>query len=199
MRTMKIWRKSRLSECHANLFANGRVRAIYVNISVMCAALLSLASCRPSARQAMADVVQPTDSTEAVTSADTLRLVITDKSLSQTDSLIRRILKLPLDSIVVEMVNNTDSTCMTGEAYTIEQRINKEWKALPIKPRKDGAVYAFNNIGYELAPHSSRQFSIHVEPDKYDFERGKEFRIAKDFLKSGQSNPQSVYCYFSFE
>ena len=42
---MKIWRKSRLSECHANLFANGRVRAIYVNIFVMCAALLSLASC----------------------------------------------------------------------------------------------------------------------------------------------------------
>ena len=42
---MKIWRKSRLSECHANLFANGRVRAIYVNILVMCAAMLSLASC----------------------------------------------------------------------------------------------------------------------------------------------------------
>ena len=139
-------------------------------------AALAFASCRPTARQAVADVVQPTDSTEAVTSADTLRLVITDKSLSQTDSLIRRILKLPLDSIVVEMVNNTDSTCMTGEAYTID-----------------------NDIGYELAPHSSRQFSIHVEPDKYDFERGKEFRIAKDFLKSGQSNPQSVYCYFSFE
>ena len=45
MRTMKIWRKSRLSECHANLFVNGRVRAIYVNIFVMCAAMLSLASC----------------------------------------------------------------------------------------------------------------------------------------------------------
>ena len=45
MRTMKIWRKLRLSECHANLFANGRVRAIYVNIFVMCAALLSLVSC----------------------------------------------------------------------------------------------------------------------------------------------------------
>ena len=176
MKTMKLWR-----------------------IAFMMLAAFSLASCKPSARQTAADAEQPTDSTEAVTSADTLRLVITDKHLSQTDSLIRRILKLPLDSIVVEMVNNTDSTCMTGEAYTIEQRINKEWKALPIKPRKDGAVYAFNDIGYELAPHSSRQFSIHVEPDKYDFERGKEFRIAKDFLKSGQSNPQSVYCYFSFE
>ena len=88
---------------------------------------------------------------------------------------------------------------ISGEAYTIEQRVNDVWTILPIKPRKDGAVYAFNDIGYELAPHSSRQFSIHVEPDKYDFERGKEFRIAKDFLKSGQSNPQSVYCYFSFE
>jgi len=162
-------------------------------------AAFSLASCRPTARQAMADVVQPTDSTEAVTSADTLRLVITGKSLSQTDSLIRRILKLPLDSIVVEMVNNTDSTCMTGEAYTIEQRINKEWKTLPIKPRKDGAVYAFNDIGYELAPHSTRLFTIYVDSDKYDFERGQEYRIVKEFFKKGKKVPQSVYCYFSFE
>ena len=91
---------------------------------------LVLASCRPTARQTVADVVQSTDSTEAVTSADTLRLVIADKSLSQTDSFIRRTLKLPLGSIVVEMINNTDSTCMTGEAYTIEQRVNDEWTVL---------------------------------------------------------------------
>ena len=107
--------------------------------------------------------------------------------------------KLPLDTIAVEMVNNTDSTCMTGEAYTIEQRINKEWKALPIKPRKDGAVYAFNDIGYELAPHSTRLFTIHVDSDKYDFERGQEYRIVKEFFKKGKKVPQSVYCYFSFE
>ena len=162
-------------------------------------ATLAFASCRPTARQTAADAEQPTDNTEAVTNADTLRLVITDKHLAQTDSLIRRTLKLPLNSIVVEMMNNTDSTCMTGEAYTIEQRINKEWKALPIKPRKDGAVYAFNEIGYELAPHSSRQFSIHVEPDKYDFERGQEYRIVKEFFKKGKKVLQSVYCYFSFE
>ena len=118
---MKIWRKSRLSECHANLFANGRVRAIYVNIFVM------------------------------------------------------------------------------GEAYTIEQRVNDVWTILPIKPRKDGAVYAFNDIGYELAPHSTRLFTIHVEPDKYDFERGQEYRIVKEFFKKGKRVPQSVYFYFSFE
>ena len=162
-------------------------------------ATLAFASCRPTARQTVTDAEQPTDSTEAVTSADTLRLVIADKSLSQTNSLIRRILKLPLDSIVVEMMNNTDSTCTTGEAYAIEQRTNSEWKALPIKTREDGAICAFSDIGYEIAPHSFRLFTIHVESDKYDFERGQEYRIVKEFFKSKQLNPQSVYCYFTVE
>ena len=143
MKTMKLWR-----------------------IAFMMLTAFSLASCKPSARQTAADAEQPTDSTEAVTSADTLRLVITDKHLSQTDSLIRRTLRLPLDSITVEIVNNTESTC---------------------------------NIGYELAPHSTRLFTIHVEPDKYDFERGQIYRIVKEFFKKGKRIPQSVYCYFSFE
>ena len=143
MRTMKLWR-----------------------ITFALLAAFSLASCRPTARQAVADVVQPTDSTEAVTSADILRLVITDKHLSRTDSLTRRTLRLPLDSITVEIVNNTESTCITGEAYTIEQRVNDVWTILPIKPRKDGAVYAFNDIGYELASHSTRLFTIYVDSDK---------------------------------
>ena len=176
MKTMKLWR-----------------------IAFMMLAAFSLASCKPSAQQTVADAEQPTDSTEAVTSADTLRLVIADKSLSQTNSLIRRTLRLPLDSITVEIVNNTESTCMTGEAYTIEQQVNDVWTILHIKPRKDGAVYAFNDIGYELAPHSTRLFTIHVEPDKYDFESGREYRIVKELSISRQSNPQSVYCYFTIE
>ena len=53
-------------------------------------AALAFDSCRPTARQTVTDAEQPTDSTEAVTSADTLRLVITDKHLVQTDFLIRR-------------------------------------------------------------------------------------------------------------
>ena len=162
-------------------------------------AALAFDSCRPTAQQTVADAEQPTDSTEAVTSADALRLVITDKHLAQTDSLTRRTLRLPLDSITVEIVNNTESTCITGEAYTIEQRVNDVWTILPIKPRKDGAVYAFNDIGYELAPHSTRLFTIHVEPAKYDFERGQIYRIVKEFFKEGKKVPQNVYCYFSFE
>ena len=176
MKTKKIWR-----------------------IAFMMLAAFYLASCKPSARQAMVDAEQTTDSTEAVTSAAPLRMVITDKHLSQTDSLTRRTLRLPLDSITVEIVNNTESTCITGEAYTIEQRVNDVWTILPIKPRKDGAVYAFNDIGYELAPHSTRLFTIHVDSDKYDFESGREYRIVKELSKSRQSNPQSVYCYFTIE
>ena len=52
-------------------------------------AALTFDSCRPTAQQTVVDAEQPTDSTEAVTSADTLRLVITDKHLAQTDFLFR--------------------------------------------------------------------------------------------------------------
>ena len=51
-------------------------------------AALAFASCRPTARQAVADAEQPTDSTEAATSADTLRLVIIDKSISRIVSTV---------------------------------------------------------------------------------------------------------------
>ncbi len=44
MKTMKIWRKSRLSESRANSFANGRTGAIYAITFVMLAAF-SLSSC----------------------------------------------------------------------------------------------------------------------------------------------------------
>ena len=170
-----------------------------MNKWIIITALLAIAltSCHQLSQRAEAE--QSTDRTKVVTSAAPLRMVITDKHLSQTDSLTRRTLRLPLDSITVEIVNNTESTCITGEAYTIEQRVNDGWTILPIKPRKDGAVYAFNNIGYELTPHSTRLFTIHVEPDKYDFERGQVYCIAKAFFKKGKKVPQNVYCYFSFE
>ena len=170
-----------------------------MNKWIIITALLAIAltSCHQLSQRAEAE--QSTDRTKVVTSADPLRMVIIDKHLAQTDSLIRRTLKLPVDSIVVEVINNTDSTCVTGEAYAIEQRLNDEWTVLSIKPRKDGAVYAFNDMGYELAPHSTRLFTIHVDSDKYDFERGQEYRIVKEFFKKGKKVPQSVYCYFSFE
>ena len=46
---------------------------------------------------------------------------------------------------------------------------------------------------------TARQTVADVEPDKYDFERGQEYRIVKEFFKKGKKEPQSVYCYFKTE
>ena len=90
-----------------------------MNKWIIITALLAIAltSCHQLSQRAEAE--QSTDRTKVVTSADALRLVITDNHLSQTDSLIRWTLKLPLDSIVVEMINNTDSKTELSMPLTI--------------------------------------------------------------------------------
>ena len=158
-------------------------------------AAFSLASCRQSAQKAEAE--QQADSTEAVTNADTLQLVIGGKESAASNSAAPVRLKLPLDSVVIEMVNSTDMTCVTGEWYTIEHRVNGKWETLPIKPRKDGLIYGFDDIGHELAAYTSRHFTIHIPPDMYDFEQGREYRIGKEYRVSGEKRPSIVYCKFT--
>ena len=151
-------------------------------------AALAFASCRQTARQTVADAEQPTDSTEAVTSADTLRLVITDKSLSQTDSVIRRTLKLPVDSIVVEVINNTDSTCVTGEAYAIEQRVNDVWTILHIKPRKDGPACSLSMLSLTNTTLSEGRYTA---SSKSSSRKGRRNRKASIVI-SKQNDSESV-------
>ena len=71
---------------------------------------LAFASCRPTARQTVANAEQPTDSTETVTSADTLRIVIADKNLSQTDSVV-----------LARIINPNDYDVNYGQEYAIER------------------------------------------------------------------------------
>lgn len=132
-------------------------------------------------------------------SHNTLRLVIRDEDSVASDSAEPVRVKLPLDSVVIEMVNSTNMTCVTGEWYTIEHRVNGKWETLPIKPRKDGLIYGFDDIGHELAGHTSRHFTIHIQPDMYDFEPGREYRIGKEYNVSGEKRPSIVYCYFKTE
>ena len=54
-------------------------------------------------------------------------------------------------------------------------------------------------LAFASCRQTARQTVADVEPDKYDFERGLEYRIVKEFFKKGKKVPQSVYCYFSFE
>jgi hypothetical protein len=162
-------------------------------ITALLTAVLALTSCHQSAQKTEAG--QQADSSETVTNADTLRLVVSEKA--EIDSVVQAKLKMPLDSIIVEMVNNTDCTFLTGEAYIIEHQVNGIWEVLPIRPREDGTIYAFPSIGYELAARASRRFTIHVQPDMYDFESGKEYRIGKEYSISGKA--QTVYGYFTIK
>ncbi|MBQ7439847.1 MAG: hypothetical protein IJV28_07780 [Paludibacteraceae bacterium] len=163
-------------------------------ITALLAAVLALTSCHHSAQYSEAG--QQTDSIEVATNADTLRLAIKDVDSTASDSAAPVKLKLPLDSVVIEMVNSTNMTCVTGEWYTIEHRVNGKWETLPIKPRKDGLIYGFDDIGHELAGHTYRHFTIHIQPDMYDFEQGREYRIGKEYRVSGEKKPSIVYCNF---
>ena len=107
---------------------------------------LVLASCRPTARQTVADVVQPTDSTDAVTSADTLRLVIADKSLSQTDSVVQ-----------ARIINPNDYDVSYGQEYTIERETDGHWQQVPFP--KD---FGFTSVLSTIAAHDSATVYGHI-------------------------------------
>ena len=176
MKTMKLWR-----------------------IAFAMLAAFSLASCSLSVKNGEKETAQRTDSIEVVSNRDTLRLVISDKLITESDSIKAITLSLPLDSLIVELSNRTDSTCSTGEDYTIEQQAGSKWTPLPVKQREDGTVYAFPAIGYELPAHSSRYLSIHMLSDLYDLEPGKEYRIRKEYFINDERKTQYVYGYFKVE
>ncbi|MBQ7462307.1 MAG: hypothetical protein IJS63_08645, partial [Bacteroidaceae bacterium] len=83
-------------------------------------ATLAFASCRPTARQTAADAEQPTVSTETVTSADTLRMVIIDKSISRSDSVVQ-----------ARIINPNDYDVNYGQEYTIERETDGHWQQVP--------------------------------------------------------------------
>lgn len=173
------------------------------SITLALLAALMLVSCSLSPTKASGDAEQATNSVGARAGSETgqvaLRFVISGKHHTQTDSVVQVKLKLPLDSIAVEMVNNTDSTIQMGEDYVIEYRAYGKWEPLPNKKRKDGGIYTFNAIGYELAPRQSRRFTIRSLSNLYYFEHGKEYRIGKDYRLPEQKEPLHAYRYFTLD
>ncbi len=97
-------------------------------------AALAFASCRPTARQAVVDAEQPTDSTEAVTSADTLRLVIADKSLSRIDSVVQ-----------ARIINPNDYDVSYGQEYAIERETDGHWQQVPF-PKNFGFASVLSTV-----------------------------------------------------
>ena len=161
MKTMKLWR-----------------------IAFMMLAAFSLASCKPSARQTLVDAGQSTDSTEAVTSADTLRMVIIDKSISRNDSVVQ-----------ARIINPNDYDVNYGQEYAIERETDGHWQQVPF-PKNFG----FTSVLSTVAAHGSATVYghiglLHLTPGHYRLTKQIDGRtLSDDFYIPGTITfPTPVY------
>lgn len=147
-------------------------------------AALAFASCRPTTRQTVADAEQPTDSTEALTSADTLRLVITDKSISRIDSVVQ-----------ARIINPNDYDVNYGQEYTIERETDGHWQQVPF-PKNFG----FTSVLSTVAAHGSTTVYghiglLHLAPGHYRLTKQIDGRTLSDdfYIRSGIKFPTEIY------
>ena len=147
-------------------------------------AALAFASCRPTARQAVVDAEQPTDSTEAVTSADTLRLVIIDKSISRIDSVVQ-----------ARIINPNDYDVNYGQEYTIERETDGHWQQVPF-PKNFG----FASVLSTVAAHGSATIYGHLAqfrltPGHYRLCKPIAGKTLSDdfYIRSGIKFPTEIY------
>ena len=161
MRTMKLWR-----------------------ITFALLAAFSLASCRPTAQQTVADAEQPTDNTETLTSADTLRLVIIDKSISRSDSVVQ-----------ARIINPNDYDVNYGQEYTIERETDGHWQQVPF-PKNFG----FTSVLSTVAAHGSATVYghirlLHLTPGHYRLTKQIDGRTLSDdfYIPSTITFPTPVY------
>ena len=145
---------------------------------------LAFASCRPTARQAMVDAEQTTDSTEAVTSADTLRLVIIDKSISRIDSVVQ-----------ARIINPNNYDVNYGQEYAIERETDGHWQQVPF-PKNFG----FASVLSTVAAHGSATVYghiglLHLTPGHYRLTKQIDGRtLSDDFYIPGTITfPTPVY------
>ena len=147
--------------------------------------------CRPRIRllssngtAGVADAEQPTDNTEAATSADTLRLVIIDKSISRIDSVVQ-----------ARIINPNDYDVNYGQEYAIERETDGHWQQVPF-PKNFG----FTSVLSTVAAHGSATVYghirlLHLTPGHYRLTKQIDGRTLSDdfFIRSGIKFPTEIY------
>ena len=153
-------------------------------IAFMMLAAFYLASCKPSARQTAAEAEQSTDRTKVVTSADTLRLVIIDKSISRIDSVVQ-----------ARIINPNDYDVSYGQEYTIERETEGHWQQVPF-PKNFG----FTSVLSTVAAHDSATVYghirlLHLTPGHYRLTKKIDGRTLSDdfYIPSTITFPTPVY------
>ena len=147
-------------------------------------AALAFASCRPTARQAVVDAEQPTDSTEAVTSADTLRLVIADKSLSRIDSVVQ-----------ARIINPNDYDVSYGQEYAIERETDGHWQQVPF-PKNFGFASVLSTVAAgDTTTIYGHLAQFRLTPGHYRLCKPIAGKTLSDdfFIRSGVKFPTEIY------
>ncbi len=131
------------------------------------------------------------------------------KSYSTDDRLKMTILnldqlKMPIDSIVVEIINYANEEAIFGEYYKIEMETDGKWETVPLnrKPKNlkvgDVVDIFFNDVGYPVLPHSSRTYSNPTRAYNENLTKG-HYRLSKTFHYPPSPTFKSDTAYVEFE
>ena len=105
----------------------------------------------------------------AVTNADTLRLVIADKSLSQTDSVAQ-----------ARIINSTDYDVNYGQEYTIERETDGHWQQVPF-PKEFGFASVLSTVAsHDFATVYGYIRQLHLTPGHYRLTKQIDGRTLSD-------------------
>ncbi len=130
------------------------------------------------------------------------------KSYSTNDKLKMSVvnpdaLKMPVDSIVVEMTNTADEEATYGEWFRIEKFENGKWKKVAYNDRvqkqiDQGCEMVFNDIGYIIPSHQSRTYANPTKAYNENIIPGI-YRISKKFNYPPYPTLKSDTAYVEFE
>lgn len=149
--------------------------------------------------------VNADDSTRWVIALDSMPATI-EKTLLKTYSTASGISMLvanqenlvsEMDSVVLELFNNTEEVCHTGEWFSLERKQDDgSWIQMP-KKKFDSGEFVFNDIGYGVSSHTSECFTVNPELYKMPLSPGK-YRFVKRF-HLGKYNGTEDDVYVEFE
>ena len=111
-------------------------------------------------------------------------------------------LKIPIDSLVLNLKNNSDEEAVYGDWFIIQQKDNKgNWKEVPFDEKyrdKDGCInIIYNAVAYILEPHSHGNKVERPWMYGQNINKGT-YRIVKDFW-IGKYTGQQDTAYVEFE
>ena len=151
-------------------------------ITALLAAVLALTSCHQSAQKAEAE--QQADSTETATNADTLRLVVKDKELTASASVVTAII-----------INPTKQDVNFGAEYTIECETDGAWQTVPF-PKDFGFASVLTTVAAgDTTTIYGHLAQLRLTPGHYRLCKPIAGRTLSDdfFIISGIKFPAEIY------